>query len=151
MRAKDHPLHRTYEGMMERCYYLKSARYHRYGGRGVTVCDRWLRQPDKKAKGFWNFVEDMGARPIGATLDRIDNDGNYSPENCRWADPHTQSGNREQKKGQDHWASVLTLEQVLEARVRLAQGESRPSVARSLGVSIGCIQCIHERKTWKQA
>ena len=135
--------------MMERCYYAKAKRYHRYGGRGITVCDRWLRKSDKKASGFWAFVEDMGPKPEGFTLDRKDNDGPYSPDNCRWASHETQTSNKNQAKGSRVGGAILSEEQVLEIRERLALGESRPSVARDYEVSVSCIQDIHEGRTWK--
>lgn len=77
-------------GMKERCYYEKNARYSDYGGRGIKVCDRWLEQ----YKGFPNFLQDMGDCGDELTLDRIDTNGNYTPENCRWADLSTQAYNQ---------------------------------------------------------
>jgi len=71
---------------MQRCYADNNISYRDYGGRGITVCDKW-----KKVEGF---IEDMGKRPIGKTLDRIDNDGNYCRENCKWSTPKEQARNR---------------------------------------------------------
>lgn len=82
---KSHPLYCTWNNMMNRCRNKNSQDYKYYGGRGIKVCDRWFK--------FWNFVEDMGERPEKHTLDRIDNDIGYCPENCRWVDRSTQSLN----------------------------------------------------------
>ena len=75
--------------MLDRCSNKKSARFKQYGGRGVTVCDRW--QED-----FLAFLSDMGLAPGPEySMDRIDNDGNYEPGNCRWADASTQAANKQ--------------------------------------------------------
>lgn len=95
-RTKEHPLYETWRAMVKRCNYKKHPHYDNYGGRGIKVCDRWL-GPD----GFDNFLEDMGPRPEGKhpsgrpiyTLDRINVDGDYCKENCRWANPHEQRNN----------------------------------------------------------
>lgn len=79
----------SWSAMKSRCYWEPSAGYAYYGGRGICVCDRWLGRD-----GFENFLADMGERPEGMTLDRIDSDGDYEPSNCRFATPLEQIRNR---------------------------------------------------------
>ncbi len=80
------PTYHSWVSMKTRCLNPKHEAFDRYGGRGITVCDRWL--------CFENFLNDMGVRPIGKTLDRRDNDLGYFKENCRWATPLEQTLNR---------------------------------------------------------
>lgn len=86
-RRKDHPLYGVWKAMRQRCCNVNNRSFPNYGGRGVRVCDRW-------AASFWAFVADMGERPDGYSLERIDNNGNYDPANCCWADRLTQRHNQ---------------------------------------------------------
>ncbi len=80
------PVYAVYRSMLARCSNPKNKAWHLYGGRGITVCDRW--------KTFEQFLADMGEPSAGMSLDRIDSNGNYEPSNCRWATMQTQQRNR---------------------------------------------------------
>lgn len=80
------PTYASWRMMIQRCTNPLAAYFEGYGGRGIQVCARWLL--------FENFLQDMGARPAGTTLDRIDVNGHYEPGNCRWASAWRQTRNR---------------------------------------------------------
>ena len=86
MHVRLHPLYATWSTMRQRCFDRKHQAYRFYGKRGITICEQW--------NDFWQFVADMGPKPEGTSIDRIDNDGNYEPGNCRWATASQQQKNR---------------------------------------------------------
>ncbi len=86
MRTSLTPEYRCWTAMKQRCLNPKNADYPDYGGRGITICDRWM-------NSFENFLADMGPRPEGMTIERVEVNGGYAPENCVWASYHAQSRN----------------------------------------------------------
>lgn len=82
-----HELYRIWTSMKQRCYDPSSKSYEHYGGRNIQVCERWR-------NSFYAFISDMGERPSNTSLDRKDVNGDYTPENCRWATKHQQMANK---------------------------------------------------------
>jgi hypothetical protein len=108
----DTATYQSWESMKERCYSRSHKSYKDYGGRGITVCDRWV-------ESFHNFLEDMGERPEGMTLDRERNNEGYCKENCRWATQKQQGNNQRSNvvlvfRGESHttseWADIVGIE-----------------------------------------
>lgn len=116
--ARRSPAYNSWSNMIRRVTWPDHPRWKDWGGRGITVCDRW--------RSFENFLADMGERPSGTTLDRIDNDGNYEPGNCRWATPRQQSANNSAVK--------LTHKKVLEIQHLHEQELPVNAIAQAVGI-----------------
>jgi hypothetical protein len=93
---------KSWESMKTRCLNPKDLRYKNYGGRGVKICDLWK-------NSFKNFLDDMGERPEGKTLDRINTDGNYEPSNCRWSSNREQCNNKRNNIFISHQNKTMSL------------------------------------------
>jgi len=127
----------AYHSMRARCLNPKSTHYHNYGGRGITICDRWLHSSSA-------FFEDMGDRPKGKTLERIDTEKGYSPENCVWASHTDQNRNKRD--------TVFTIDQVKRIRAMRRAGISR---SKAYAIMNPCtpidsaFSSVWYKKTWK--
>ncbi len=133
------PEYIAWRNMICRCYYQKRPDYKYYGGRGIKVCDQW-------AQDFSAFLRDMGSIPgAGYTLDRIDCNADYSPENCRWATRATQARNRRLCSRRK-----LTDIDVIDIRSRLSTGKfgTAAALAREYGVSKSTISSIARGQNW---
>lgn len=98
------PTYSSWDSMMGRCTRPNDPTFGRYGGAGITVCSRWT--------VFDNFFADMGERPAGTSLDRIDPSGNYEPENCRWASAKTQANNRRNNRKVEYRGKPMTIREI---------------------------------------
>lgn len=127
------PEFKAWDSIIQRCTNPKNKSYKNYGSRGIKVCDRWLEK-----NGFINFLADIGKRPEGYTLDRINNDGNYEPGNCRWTTWRQQERNRRNNK--------LTALQVIE--IRRITDKTQNEIALKFNVTQSHINRILNNKVW---
>ena len=131
---KDHPLYGTWKSMKARCYCTSASNYERYGGRGITVCDEWRND-------FAAFLRDMGEKPTPQhSLERKENDGPYSPENCRWATAADQVKNRRayvmpNRQGEKHPMAKL-LDEDAEMIRALGDVLKQREIAKMFSVSV---------------
>ncbi len=141
--TRDFKTDRTYkswEGMKQRCLNPNNPRFDSYGGRGITIEPKWIT--------FAGFLEDMGERPEGLTLDRIDNDGDYCKTNCRWASPAEQQRNtRQSKLTESQVREILAVQRVWEGSDR----ELARQFSRELGVNHETIREVLEGRCWNVA
>jgi hypothetical protein len=131
----NHPLYQTWERMLRRCTDPKCSDYDRYGAKGIRVCTRWFY--------IENFIFDMGERPIGFTLDRINNEGWYTPENCRWASAKTQTRNSSVPK-----LNVQIVEEI--KKLRFTKKLSYRKLGKIYNVDHSTIYAIFKGNTWRQ-
>lgn len=129
-RTHHNPTYESWRAMIRRCTKPSCASYPNYGGRGIKVCDDWLE--------YKHFLKDMGKRPLGMTLDRIDNDGNYELSNCKWSTVKEQNRNQRNSK-------------LSEATVRLIRNDPlRPQtlLASKYGISQQFVSRILKGEAW---
>ena len=135
MKRRTDLTYRCWLNMRIRCLSKKSNGYRHWGGRGITICERW--------NIYRNFLEDMGERPPGTSLDRINNDGNYEPGNCRWATPVEQTRNNRNTR--------LTLEIAESIREAVRGGERKSVLATKWGVNRSLVTAIINNSIWKSS
>lgn len=138
--------YQTWKHMNVRCFHKTSKDYPYYGGRGITVCERW--------RDYANFLADMGEKPDGLTIERVNNNGNYEPGNCCWATMKEQNTNRRRQKswpqGAACGASKLTEKQVL--KIRALKGKlSQREIGKRFSVTQTNVSFIHRGVTWRNA
>lgn len=141
MSVKTNPLYSTWKGMRSRCNNPNHSRYKDYGERGISVCKEW--------DDFYIFYSDMGDRPEGKTLDRIDNNGAYCKENCKWSTITEQ--NRSSRRCKLNEEQVRSIRQ--EPRQKPGRSQkgllSVQQIAEKYGVKYGTIRSILTHQNWK--
>lgn len=126
--------YRIWCGMKQRIFSPADPRYMHYGGRGITICDRWL--------SFENFLADMGECPPGRSIDREENDGNYEPGNCRWATDLEQGRNTSKVRLTDELRATIK-------RMR-AEGSTLQQIAAVIGVHYSTVSDFLRKRTWRE-
>lgn len=126
------PEYNAWSAMRRRCLSPSCKAYPNYGGRGIQICHRW--------SSFANFLADMGKRPPGMTLERRNNNGNYTPRNCIWASYAAQGRNRR--------STVLNIAKVRLIRRRLARGEGCTSIGRALSIHPSTVRNVADNHRW---
>lgn len=133
---KESPTYRSWLAMRSRCQREGRENASRYRNKGISVCDRW--------ESFDAFLADMGERPKGTTLDRYpDLEGDYRPENCRWATPREQARNTRRNK--------LTIETATQVALLRLQGRTCASIAEEFGISESLPREIARGRCWPDA
>lgn len=131
------PTFRSWQGMLARCTNPNEPAYPRYGGRGIKVCERW--------RSFESFLEDMGERPPGTSIDRLDVNGDYVPDNCRWSTNVQQSRNQRR-------TVLCELSAVLIRELR-RRGHKTQVIAEAFGVPRSTVSAVfgRSRTSWLNA
>ena len=145
------PTHKCWMRMRARCFCKSNQDYPNYGGRGITICERWR-------NSFLAFLEDMGEKPAGKSIDRIDNDGDYEPGNCRWSDSFTQSRNRRNITLREYNGATYCIAEAAKTfgvhpktiRRRLRYGWSFPDVIEKTALTTRNYTAFGETKSLRQ-
>lgn len=131
-----HPIYTAWQNMKARCLNPNNSKFHRYGGRGIVICEEWL-----VSSVFAQWALSNGWQK-GLTLDRKNNDGNYEPSNCQWII----QGRNSRKKS----TTKLTIDQAKQIRIRVSSGENEHDLAKEYNVTHGTIWFVVNRLTWDE-
>ena len=142
--GKESPTYNSWAHMKDRCLNPNHPRFRDWGGRGIKVCERWM--------DFANFLQDMGEKPEGLTLDRIDNNGNYEPGNCRWATWKEQRQNQRPAKPYVHKNQYLFI--AMDSQGTMIALNNQLEFARQHGLDVSHIaKCLNGKlkshKGWR--
>ena len=142
-RSSSNPLYRAWNNIKWRCLNPKATSWACYGGRGIKVCERWV-------DSFESFASDMGSRPDGCSIDRINGDGNYEPGNCRWATQREQTANTRFRRGSKHQNSKLNEDSVFAMLRTFDTGAFTVSqISKWWGVHYMTASDIVHRRAWQ--